>query len=742
MTRTLHAACLLIALVALPATAVAGEWTHWRGPNQTGVADDSGLPSTWSRDGENLIWRADFTGRSTPVVFDGRVCATGRVADGVDMQEIAACWNAETGEKLWEHRWTVFLTTVPFTRVSWGDPAADSETGYLFVQGVNGLVFAFDRDGEVVWSWRMYEDLGRYSGYGGRTNSPIVDEDRVIFHSVSSMWGPNKPPGDRYVAFDKRTGEILWLTNRNAGPAKDLNTYSTPVVAMLGGQRQLITGGADGWIRALNARTGEDIWKFHLSQRGLNASPVVDGDTVYVNHGEENVDEGLMGRIVAIDGTGTGDVTKTHEKWRLNEITAGFVSPTLHDGVLYVGDNSATILAIDAATGEELWEHNYGTVGKGSPVYADGKLYVTEVNGNVVIIEVGEEGAKTLDKEYIEMPDGTRYAEIYGSVAVGYGRVYFTTEEGVYSVGDKSRPFEAKVDGPRDMDEGKPAAGAKPSTLRVVPGVAVANASETLEFRVNLFDDKGRSLGDTRDVEWSLNGLPGTVTKNGTVTFDGSKFSGTHVGTVTAKWGDIEASSHLRIAGPLPWKEDFSGVDIGKTPASWLGTIKKANVVELDGDKVLQQPNPNRGAPRATLLTGPASMSGYTIQADLRGSKKGRRFTDVGVVNSGYTVELQGGHQRIKIGSWSSENRMAKQQDFAWEMDTWYTLKVRVDIEGQGATAKAVIRGKAWKRGEDEPAEWTITAEDPHPIRHGSPGLYAFAPVDAYFDNVMVTASH
>ena len=738
MTRT---AMLIFALAALPLTATAGEWTHWRGPSQDGVASEQGLPDSWSAEGENLIWRADFTGRSTPVVFDGRVCATGRAGEGIDRQEVAACWDAETGKKLWEHRWTVFLTSVPFSRVSWGDPAGDSETGYLFVQAVNGEAFAFDRDGNIVWSWRLYEDLGRFSGYGGRTNSPIVDENRVIFHSISSMWGPNAPAGDRYIAFDKRTGEVLWLTNRNGPPALDLNTYATPVVAMVGGQRQLITGGADGWIRALNARTGQDIWKFRLSERGLNASPVVHGSTVFASHSEENIDEGLMGRVVAIDGTGQGDVTKTHEKWRVTEITAGYASPTYHDGVLYVPDNSANILAFDAATGQRLWHHNYGTVGKGSPVYADGKLYVTEVNGNVVIIEAGKEGAKTLDVEHLEMPGQNRYAEIYGSIAVGYGRLYFTSEEGIYCLGDPSQPFKADAGPTAEMSEEKASSDAKPTTLLVVPGVAVADATQKLDFRVDMFDALGRPLGSSQQAQWSLEGLPGKISDDGTVHFDAAAVQGTQVGVVRAKVGDMEAVSYLRVGGPLPWMEDFTDVPDGKVPSGWLGAGKGAGAVDLDGDRVLIQPKAARGAPRATLLLGPASMHGYTIQGDLRGGKSGRRYTDVGLLNSGYTVELQGAHQRLKVGSWAAENRMAVQQDFAWEMDVWYTLKVRVDIEGEGDSAKAIVRAKVWKRGDDEPSDWTITAEDPHPVHHGSPGLYTFAPVDAYFDNIQVTAS-
>ena len=92
---------------------------------------------------------------------------------------------------------------------------------------------------------------------------------------------------------------------------------------------------------------------------------MVDGDVVFIGHSEENVDEGTLGRVVAIDGTGSGDVTKTHELWRSNEHRVGFSSPLIRDGALYVVDNSGNLSALDAKTGSERWRVSVGTVGKG-----------------------------------------------------------------------------------------------------------------------------------------------------------------------------------------------------------------------------------------------------------------------------------------------------------------------------------------------------------------------------------------
>ena len=89
---------VLFLFVLAGAPVAAGEWPAWRGPGQDGVSPETGLISRWSPAGENLVWRADLVGRSTPVVFDGRACANGRVGQGLHKQEIVACFDAGTGK--------------------------------------------------------------------------------------------------------------------------------------------------------------------------------------------------------------------------------------------------------------------------------------------------------------------------------------------------------------------------------------------------------------------------------------------------------------------------------------------------------------------------------------------------------------------------------------------------------------------------------------------------------------------
>ena len=720
------ATVLAVALAATLASplAQASEWTSWRGPDQNGYSSATGLIDTWSPEGENLIWRRDFTARSTPVVMDGRVYVNGRAGTGIDQQAVVAAFDAETGEPIWENRYNLYLTTVAMNRVGWASLTGDPETGYIYAQLVSGLFLCLDRDGKVVWSRSLKEEHGRFEGYGGRTASAVIDEDQVILNMINGSWGNQGPPRHRYYAFDKQSGAVRWMSTPG-GNVYDRNTQSVPVVAVINGQRLLIGGNADGHIYAIQARTGRKVWEFELSKRGINVSPVVD-DTgrVFISHSEENIDEATLGRFVAIDGTGSGDLTSSGELWRWNRKKAGFPSPALHEGRVYVVSNQGNLAAVDAATGDVHWELSIGTVGKASPVWADGKLYAPETNGHFAIVKPGEDSAEILARHELRMPDGRRYAEFYGSAAIAYGRIYFTTEEGLYCLGDKDAAFEVTSSYPPGLgDEGT--AEGPAATLLVIPAEVTANPGETHDFEVQAFDAQGRSLGPV-EAMWSIAGLDAEL--------DGSSLriaadSGFAAGALVAESGGLEAEARVRVFPPLPWREDFSGGKRGL----WIGG-GRYDVTEENGDSILIKPVAERGLLRSPLLIGPPSMGNYTIQADVRLTQKGRRKADAGLINSGYILDLLGIHQRLQIRSWSAQLRVENTVDVEAEMDRWYTMKLQVESDD----AEARIRGKVWPRGTDEPADWTVTATDPHPIRNGSPGLLGYSPSVVSYDNVLI----
>ncbi len=62
--------------------AVRNGWLSWRGPEQTGISRETGLPDKVSP--ETALWVADYPGQSAPLVADGRVYAMGYTGQGPD----------------------------------------------------------------------------------------------------------------------------------------------------------------------------------------------------------------------------------------------------------------------------------------------------------------------------------------------------------------------------------------------------------------------------------------------------------------------------------------------------------------------------------------------------------------------------------------------------------------------------------------------------------------------------------
>ena len=184
---------------APPAT----DWADWRGPARDGRSPESGLPTEWSPSGENLAWTAPYGGRSTPIVLGDRLFVQNPVGEGATLQERIMCFNADTGELLWEHRFNIHQSDVPPHRVGWAAPVGDPATGNIFAFGVSGKLLALDNDGTVLWERSLGEDFGLVTTHGGRTASPMIDGDLVIVSGLNSGWGDQARGGQRFFAFDK-----------------------------------------------------------------------------------------------------------------------------------------------------------------------------------------------------------------------------------------------------------------------------------------------------------------------------------------------------------------------------------------------------------------------------------------------------------------------------------------------------------------------------------------------------------
>ncbi len=704
--------------------AKATDWPSWRGPQHVGMSQENATVTSWSQDGENLLWKIPVGGRSTPIVMGDRVCMIGPTGEGVTLGEHVLCVNAETGKTIWEYRFNAFHTDIVENRLGWTSLVGDPETGNIYAHGTGGEFFCFDRDGKIIWKHSLSEIYGRSSGYGGRLHTPIIDEDRVVISwiYILSNWNSGKKKaGHRYVAFDKRTGEMLWSSIPGGKPLD--TTYSVPAIGVINGERMLIAGNADGQIYGMKARTGEKIWNFKLSKRGLNTSVVLDGNLAYISHSEENYDSTNMGRVVCIDASQTGDITKTGEVWRIDGLAVGYTSPALANGRLYVVTNSATMHCLDAKTGKKIWEYKLGTVAKGSPVVtADGVIYVGEVNGKFHILKDEGDKCVSLDMEHFSRPDNLS-VEVNGCPAVANGRVFFMDTFETFGLGKKGAKVVTTAAKPM-APEIKPDKS-KPALVQIVPAEITLAPGERVTFETRLFDIHGQPIGSPK-AQWSATGVKGTI--DGSSSFVAARDHVFSAGFVKATVGDLSAIARVRVSPKLPIKESFDAMTVGKQPPGWVGLDVKTKLVEKDGSVVLQKlaKSPSAKYMRMRSYSGPPIPVGYTVEADIYGlPKKGRHATlpDMGLINCRYKLILLGYEQSLRLVTYSPIPRDQVDVPFKWQGDVWYRAKLRVDLDhGIG-----LVRAKVWPRGEKEPKDWQATMVDPVPNLEGSPGLYGYS---------------
>jgi outer membrane protein assembly factor BamB len=719
------------------------DWPYWRGPEGNSISRETGLPDTINPRGgagSNLLWKKEgAAGRGTPIVLRGKIYLLARDNPGTPLErEKVMCLDAATGETVWENKFNVWSSQVPDTRVGWSSPVGDPATGKIYALGVNGLFQCLDGEsGKTLWSIPLHERFGLVSTYGGRTNYPIVVDDLVILGSVTVGWGENGIPAHRVFGFDKATGDLHWQVTTRLRPEDTI--HSGPTVAVFNGQKVLLTGSGDGWIYAFQPQTGKKVWEYHFSKRGINISPTVDGDVVYLGHSEENPTGTKFGAVAAIHGNLTGNITGIDyatrkplepkgEIWKELGLGVGKSSILKFGDRIYCCDDSGKMNILDAATGDPIGRQNLGTINHASPLYADGRIYHLE-KSRWYVLELDEElGVKKPSRKSTGLfEDGI---ECWSSPIVSHGRLYLQTTGALYCFEDKEK--EKGVEPRPNQPAVTPvAASDQPAQLQIIPAEVLLRPGDKQEFKVRLFNSRGQFLRESPG-EYTLVGA-GEITKAGE--FTAAKQADHTTTAITAKVGELSAKARLRTIPPLPWKFDFEGLK--DPPATWVGARHRHVMRKVDGSDVMVKITTIPKGQRSRLSMGQSDLHDYTIQGDFKAGKMNNKTPDFGLIGQGYTFLIEGDIKRMQIQSWQShDKRMSVAQKFALVPETWYTLKLRAE----NSDNKAVLRAKIWKRGETEPSDWTLELVDPQPNTVGSPGMYGDAiNAEIFIDNILVT---
>lgn len=738
-TRATAAATAAMA-APIPATgSTVRGWLSWRGPQQNGTSLEKGLPEDVTPGKAEGSWTYELAGRGTPVVAGTRLYTMGYEGEGKELEELLLCVDTRTGQRVWEHRFTEFLTDIIYNRFAISSPTVDPQTGNVYCMTSAGLLSGLTADGQMLWQHSMMDEYGRLTFPNGRTGAPVIDGDLVIIHTPTSAWGAHSPARDRFYAFDKVTGESIWSST--PGGAPNDASFSFPVITWENGQRVLYAGLAGGNMVCVNVLTGQPIWQFQMATGGVNCSPVLYKNSVIAAHGKENIDSSVIGRMVAIrrgrgpSADGPTELSRADELWR-NDLVSFSSSPVLVGDRLYLTVHTGELHCVDADSGKKLWHEKLGSDQiHASPAWGDGKLYVPMNDGTFWVLRPTDDGAGVVQKVQLE-------GNCLGAPAIADGRIYVHTNRRLYC-------FAGGRGGLLDQ----PAAEAAPplgeaAQLQIVPGDSLAAQGDTLQYRVRSLDSHGQIVDpDVKGIQWG--GVPAggtTMNAEGVLTIP---IDGRPAATIlTATLEDLSASARLRIVRRPPYTDDFDDTELGPSPTEdgvrvaparpyWATAAKKWEIRDHEGGVVLAKTLDIPLFMRTVSPIGAPDMSNYTMQADVSSDGNRRTMSAVGVINQRYQIILKGNHQELEISS--NVELLKESVPFKWKPKVWYRLESRVDMQPDGS---AIVRAKAWPRDESEPDAWTLEVTHPHGHAHGSPGIYGFSPQSrfrVYIDNISVT---
>ena len=731
-----------------------GDWLYWRGPQGDGVSEETGLPDKLDLEDDSLLWTYEIQGGGVPVAAGGKIYQFGYYGVTGDLQEALVCMNGASGKVVWEHRFSDFLSDIVYNRYGVGAASVDAETGNVYFQTSPGLLLGFDKDGKLLWERSLMEEFSRLTFPNGRTGGPCVDGDLVIIHAITANWGSNGPARDRFYAFDKHSGELVWYSTPGITP-KDSSFAPLTFEDLPDGRRVFYSGTGCGNVVCIDARTGQSLWRFQMSYGGVNSGVVLHGDTVIAIHGKENIDATDIGRMVAIKkpvnlpklGEAPLVLGKENEKWRNNEMEAFTSTPVYRKGRVYSTIKIGELVCLNADSGEHIWSLKLAPDQvHASPTWADGKLYVPMFDGKMFVVEDKGDKGEILDEVQL---DGACLA----APSVAHGRVFVQSKKRLYCFGS-DKPAADFV--PNALVEKKGTGAAV--TLQVVPAEFALKSGASKEFKVYALDRTGRRIKEiTKGLSWEK-WIPPTakvkVKVDAEISNDGILSAATEAklsaGALRVTDGKVSGTTRGRILQDLPYAENFEngfvlnqtssdGIEFSYPPLPWLGARMRWQIQDMDGNKAAGNTLDRVLFQRAMNFLGSKDMSNYTVEAEVMTDGNRRVKSTVGLVNQRYIVALVGNWQKLEV--FSNYDRFKASVPFSIKTNTWYHLKTRVDVNADGS---GVVRAKAWEKGTEEPEAWTIEAPHQNVHKHGSPGVYALSPQSlkkVYLDNISITSN-
>ena len=459
----------------LTASLTAGppDWSRFRGPNGSGLSDATRIPTEFGPD-KNLIWRLSLPqGHSSPILFEDRIYLTAFRGDRL----VTLAIDRHAGRILWERSAPEVKTRVIDKRNNAASPSPAVEADGVYVFFPDYGLIAYDAAGNELWN----RPLGPFNNIYGMGASPVIAGNLLVLACDQSL-------GSYIVALDKRTGKQVWKVDR----LEAKSGHSTPILWRGPDGRDQILLPGSFLLTSYDAATGKKLWWVGGLSFEMKSTPVIGGDTIYVNgygapvndpgnkisvppadeiwktadangdgviaktefptftrpfwfdvadldtNGSLNQDEWAYYRaaldsengMLAIRLGGSGDMTDKAIRWKYQRSVPQLPSPLLYQRVLYMVNDNGIVTTIDPETG--------ALIKQGRLTGAPGAVFASPVAADGHVFFTTEAGAVV-----VVLPGGDLTVksvnrlneEAYATPAIADGRIYVRTTQALYAFG-------------------------------------------------------------------------------------------------------------------------------------------------------------------------------------------------------------------------------------------------------------------------------------------------------------------